>query len=61
MGTTKKRKKTISNIEKQRRERQAKIWHKATHPNEEYEKAEKMRRKQTIDGNYNEDYILPLN
>lgn len=61
MPTSKKRKKKINQKEIKRRETQSKIWHKITHPNEEYEKAEKDRKKQSINGIYNEDYILPLN
>ena len=41
---SKNKKKKISQKELERRKKQAKMWHIATHPNEEYENAEKKRR-----------------
>lgn len=42
-----KKRKKVSQREKERRKMQAKIWHKMTHPNEEYELAEKRRRQES--------------
>lgn len=47
MSNNKKRKKKINQKEIERRKMQAKLWHKATHPNEEYELAEKRRRQES--------------
>lgn len=41
-----KKRKKISQKELERRKKQAKIWHRMTHPNEEYELAEKRRRQE---------------
>lgn len=48
MAKNKKRKK-ISLKEKERREKQSKIWHKITHPNEEYINAEKKRKENYLE------------
>lgn len=42
-----KKRKKVSQREIERRKMQAKIWHKMTHPNEEYELAEKRRRQES--------------
>lgn len=60
MPSNKKRKKKVNQKELERRQRQSKLWHKLTHPNEEYEQAEKNRKKQSLDGYYSND-VLPLN
>lgn len=44
MPISKKRKRNINQNEILRRKKQANVWHIITHPNEEYEKAEKNRR-----------------
>lgn len=51
----KKRKNKISQQEIERRKKQAKIWHIITHPNEEFELAEKRRIK-----NFNNNNALKL-
>jgi hypothetical protein len=56
----KKRKNKISQREIERRKMQAKIWHKATHPNEEYELAEK-RRRENFNKKSDNDALLFLN
>ena len=60
MPNNKKRKKKVNQKELDRRQRQSKLWHKLIHPNEEYEQAEKIRKKQSLDGCYSND-VLPLN
>ena len=56
----KKRKKKISDKEKERRKRQAKMWHIATHPNEEFEKAERKRRL-SLQENFSDEALSLLN
>ena len=42
-----KKRKKVSQRELERRKLQAKIWYRMTHPNEEYELAEKRRREES--------------
>lgn len=61
MPTNKRRKKTVNQKELNRRKTQAKIWHKMTHPNEEYENAERNRRRSTTIDEFSFDKISCLN
>ena len=58
---SKNKKKKISQKELERRKKQAKMWHIATHPNEEYENAEKKRRDNYYNSNNNSFEPIPLN
>ena len=56
----KKSKKNISDRERERRKKQAKVWHIMTHPNEEFEKAERKRRL-SLQENFSDEALSLLN